>query len=74
MAGKDNIRETMYAEVLNLIASYETGVAHEFAAAALHQGRKLTMQEAETLFSQFERHPLFKPPCIGAAVDCEMGA
>ncbi|MFM0390512.1 DNA-binding protein [Paraburkholderia phytofirmans] len=66
LAGKDNIRETMYAEVLNLIASYETGVAHEFAAAALHQGRKLTMQEAETLFSQFERHPLFKPLILDA--------
>ncbi|CAE6781191.1 DNA-binding protein [Paraburkholderia domus] len=66
LAGKDNIRETMYAEVLNLIASYEIGVAHEFAAAVLRQGRKLTMQEAETLFGQFESHPLFRPLIMDA--------
>ncbi|MBU7438602.1 DNA-binding protein [Paraburkholderia fungorum] len=66
LAGKENIRETMYAEVLNLIASYETGIAHELAAAVLRQGRKLTMQEAETLFAQFESHPLFRPLILDA--------
>ena len=66
LAAKDSIRETMYAEVLNLIASYESGVAHEFEKASNKAGRKLTMQEAEGLFAEFESHPLFKPLILDA--------
>ncbi|KDE38452.1 MAG: hypothetical protein ACK4L8_11775 [Nitrincola lacisaponensis] len=61
LAAKANIRETLYAEVLNLIASYESGIAHELEQASTIQGRKLTQKEAENLFASFEKHPLFKP-------------
>jgi hypothetical protein len=61
LAAKTNIRETLYAEVLNLIASYETGIAHELKKTSQEKGRKLTQKEAEYLFSDFEQHPLFKP-------------
>lgn len=61
LAAKANIRETLYAEVLNLIASYESGIAHELEQASTTQGRKLTQKEAESLFAGFEKHPLFKP-------------
>jgi hypothetical protein len=61
LAAKTNIRETLYAEVLNLIASYETGIAHELKKTSQEKGRKLTQKEAEHLFSDFEQHPLFKP-------------
>lgn len=66
LAAQDNIRETMYAEVLNLIASYESGVAHELEQEFNKLGRKLTLREAETLFAQFAQHPLFKPLILDA--------
>jgi len=66
LAAKDSIRETMYAEVLNLIASYESGVAHELEKASNKAGQKLTMQEAEAVFAEFESHPLFKPLILDA--------
>ena len=66
LAAKDSIRETMYAEVLNLIASYESGVAHELEKASTKAGRKLTMQEAEAVFAESESHPLYKPFILDA--------
>ncbi len=61
LAGKDNIRETMYAEVLTLIASYAIGLAHELEKESSRLDKKLTLQEAEAVLAQFETHPLFKP-------------
>ena len=66
LAVKTNIRETLYSEVLNLIASYESGIAHELEQASAAQGRKLTQKEAESLFASFEKHPLFKPLILDA--------
>jgi hypothetical protein len=66
LATQDNIRETMYTEVLNLIASYESGIAHELEQESQKLGRKLTTQEAELLFAQFEKHPLFRPLILDA--------
>lgn len=66
LATQDNIRETMYTEVLNLIASYESGIAHELEQESQKIGRKLTTQEAELLFAQFEKHPLFRPLILDA--------
>lgn len=66
LASSDSIRETMYSEVLNLIASYENGFAHELANEAGRQTRALTMQEAESVFARFESHPLFQPLIIDA--------
>ncbi|WP_404416567.1 hypothetical protein [Marinospirillum sp.] len=66
LAAKSNIRETLYSEVLNLIASYESGIAHELERASVAQDRKLTQKEAEKLFASFEQHPLFKPLILDA--------
>lgn len=66
LAAQASIRETLYSEVLNLIASFESGVAHELEQSSLDQGRKLTQTEAESLFAEFERHPLFKPLILDA--------
>jgi hypothetical protein len=66
LAAKDNIRETMYSEVLTLIASYETGLAHELATEAEKLGRQLTMQEGEVLFQRFQSHPMLKPLILEA--------
>ena len=66
LATKTNIRETLYSEVLNLIASYESGIAHELEQASNKLGRKLSQKEAESLFASFESHPLFKPLILDA--------
>ena len=66
LAAKTNIRETLYSEVLNLIASFESGIAHELDKASQVKGQKLTQKEAEELFSSFEKHPLFKPLILDA--------
>jgi hypothetical protein len=61
LADHENARDTMYAEVLKLIASYENGLAHELLIRSAQLGRKLTREETDLIFSQFESHPLFKP-------------
>lgn len=66
LAAKDNLRDTMYSEVLTLIASYETGFAHELADESARLGRKLTMQEGEALFTKFQGHPMFRPLILDA--------
>jgi hypothetical protein len=66
LAEKENIRETMYSEVLNLIASYESGLAHELERASKKWGRKLTQQEADEELAQLESHPLYRPFILDA--------
>lgn len=58
---KDNARDTMYSEVLKLIASFETGLAHEMKNKSNDLKRKLTKLEMDLLITQFSEHPLFKP-------------
>ena len=66
LAAKENIRETMYSEVLTLIASFEAGIAHELELEFKRLERKLSMKEVEALFGRFESHPLFKPLILDA--------
>lgn len=66
LAEKDSIRDTMYAEVLTLIASFESGIAHEFEKASKEKERKITKQEAKDIINHFEKHPLYKPYIVDA--------
>lgn len=66
LAEQESIRETMYSEVLTLIASYESGIAHELEQESQKLGRKITQTETEALFARFESHPLFKPLILDA--------
>ena len=58
---EDKVRDTMYAEVLTLIASYETGLAHEIKRIYESLGRKLGERETTQLFNEFENNPIWKP-------------
>jgi hypothetical protein len=58
---KDNARDTMYSEILKLIASFETGLAHEMKKKFEKLGRKLSKSEMDNLISWFSNHPLFIP-------------
>jgi hypothetical protein len=61
MRKNENVRDTMYAEILNLIASFETGLAHEIRLKSKELGRKLTPLETDRLFKNFAEHPLQEP-------------
>lgn len=58
---KDNIRETMYAEVLDLIASFEAGLAFEIEKKSKALGRKLNPKEIDCIFNDFASHPVQIP-------------
>lgn len=58
---KDKIRDTFYAEILDLIASYECGFAALLRKESTDKGRALSAFEVDTLFKAFESQPLWKP-------------
>ena len=58
---KDRTRQTMYSEVLLLIASFESGLAYELERAYNKKGEQLTIQQAKDLIYNFSRHPLQEP-------------
>ena len=61
LSEKDNVRETMYSEVIDLISSYEFGLAKLIEERYNKLGRKLTSFELDNLFSAFEQLPLWVP-------------
>jgi hypothetical protein len=58
---KENLRETLYAEVLDLIASFEVGLAHDLKVKSEALVRKLFPTEANQVFADFAAHPLHSP-------------
>lgn len=66
LSKKDNVRDTLYSEILDLIASYECGLAAMIQDQSEKLGRKLNNWEMADLFSTFESLPLWKPLIIRA--------
>ena len=66
LSKKDNARDTMYSGVLDLIASYECGLAAMIKEQSEQLGRKLNNWELSDLFSAFEQLPLWKPLIVRA--------
>lgn len=58
---KDCVRSTFYAEVLDLIASYECGFGDLLQREARTKGRKLSAFEVDALFKEFEAQSHWKP-------------
>lgn len=58
---KDNPRDTFYTEVLNLIASYESGIAFEIEKKSKAANRKLEPNEVDSIFNSFSKHPFQYP-------------
>lgn len=63
---KDRIRDTLYSEVLDLISSYECGLAAMMKEQSEQLGRKLNNWEMTDLFASFETLPLWKPLIVRA--------
>jgi hypothetical protein len=57
----ENVRETIYSEVLDLISSYETGFADVLKTKSEQFGRKLNSLEVDRLFKEFESQRLWEP-------------
>ncbi len=51
---KENVRDTMYSEVLDLISGYENGFADYLKKECVRLGRKLQLSEAHLIFKEFE--------------------
>lgn len=58
---KENVRETMYSEVLDLISSYEYGLAKLIEERYNKMGHQLSSIELDTLFNAFANLPLWLP-------------
>lgn len=58
---KENLRDTLYSEILDLIASYECGFAAKLREASKSKRRCLTIEEVDHLFRDFESQPHWKP-------------
>ena len=54
LKAKESTRDTMYSEVLDLIAAYENGFADYLRNKHSQVGRKLSMHETNALFTEFE--------------------
>ena len=61
LSNRDRIRDTMYSEVLDLIAAYECGMADVIRKRFAELGRQLAPEEVEQLFVDFESAAHWKP-------------
>ena len=61
LKANDKVRDTFYSEILDIIAAYESGLADAIKREYEQIGHKLSQDEAEGLFRQFESMALWKP-------------
>jgi len=61
LEAKENLRDTMYAEVLKLIAQFEIGIADEMQEKATELGRKLKPSELNLLIDDFSKKRFWIP-------------
>ena len=61
LAEDDNVRDTMYSEVLNSVASFETGLAFEIEKRSKELDRMLEPAEVDAIFKEFATHPQQHP-------------
>ena len=68
LADKDKTRDTMYAEVLKAIASFEHGLAVQMREKYKILGRKLKPSELDELIAAAESNPFLKPSIEDARI------
>jgi hypothetical protein len=61
LADNDNARDTMYTEVLQSIASFETGLAYEIEKKSKELNRFLEPYEVDDIIKEFTNHPQQHP-------------
>lgn len=61
LADKDKARDTMYSEVLKVIASFEHGLAEEMEQFYQEKGKKLSTIELDIIIERASKNPYLKP-------------
>lgn len=61
LKSKDNVRDTFYSEILDLVASYECGLSELLRNKFEELGRQLTNWEVDEIFNEFENLPHWRP-------------
>ncbi len=61
LRAKDKVRDTLYSEVLDLVSSYECGLADILNNRRDELERKLYRHEVDVIFKEFEEQALWKP-------------
>ncbi|WP_290371897.1 DNA-binding protein [uncultured Parasutterella sp.] len=61
LAETDNVRETLYSEILNLISSFESGLAFEIEKKSRSHDRLLELSDVENILATMAKHPLYEP-------------
>lgn len=61
LKSKDKVRDTFYSEILDIVASYECGLAELLKKEFQEYGRKLDSWEVDKIFREFENLPHWKP-------------
>ena len=60
LSEKDNLRRTLYAEVLRAVSSFENGTAFEIKKKAEQMG-PLSVEEVEEVINDLAKHPMMEP-------------
>ena len=58
---RESVRDTLYSEILDLVSSYECGLAAMIKERSVAVGRKLNNWEVQDIFHEFEQLPHWKP-------------
>lgn len=58
---QENVRKTLYSEVLILVSSFEFGFSKMLKKESEKKGRKLTAIETDKLYKEFEKQPHWRP-------------
>lgn len=58
---KDNVRHTLYAEVLLVISSFENGVGAAIREQYKTSKKRLTVEEVKCIIDELAEHPMQKP-------------
>ena len=58
---RQNVRDTFYSEILDLIAAYKCGIADAIQRTFTTKGHKLTFAEVDAIFRDFESQAHWKP-------------
>lgn len=64
----DNVRKTLYAEILKIVHAYECGLADELKKKSNELNKKLNSYETEEVFLRFESQALWKPLIADARI------
>ncbi len=58
---KDNVRRTLYTEVLRVVSSFENAVAYRLQKRSEQLGRRLELDEVEELIEDISQDPMQEP-------------